>query len=414
MKKKAILIVIVTIVVGLIGWQIYQRAFKSGSQSDMSRTTPPVAVEITAIKKATIRDIGNFTGTLIPKSKFAIAPKISGRLEKLLVNIGDKVKRSQLIAVLDDEEYSQQVIQAQADLKVAQANLEESLSSLNVAKRELERVQELHKKGIAADSELDSAKGIYTAQDSRHKVALAQVAHRQAALKAAQIRLSYTKIRASWETEGDFRVVGERFVDEGAMLMMNAPILSILEIDPLIAVIHITDKDYFRIEKGQKATISTDALPGKSVSGKIARIAPLLQETSREARIEIEFPNPEELFKPGMFINAQIEYTTHTDTTVVPVSAVVKRDNQQGIFLADIENKKAQFVPVKIGIANGELAEIVEPRIFSGFVVTMGQHLLVHGSPIILPEEGQEKPTSKPSSSQEERSQGKGKSGEKR
>ncbi|UCC40348.1 MAG: efflux RND transporter periplasmic adaptor subunit [Candidatus Aminicenantes bacterium] len=414
MKKKTILIGIATVFVILIAWQVYQKAFKSSGGPNRQFTTPPVAVEITAIRKATIRDFGNFTGTLIPKSKFTIAPKISGRLEKLMVNIGDRVKRGQLIAVLDDEEYSQQVIQAQADLKVTQANLEESLSSLNMAERELGRVQELHKKGIAADSELDSAKGVYTAQASRHKVALAQVANREAALKAAQVRLSYTRISASWETKGDIRLVGERFVDEGAMLMMNTPILSILEINPLIAVIHITDKDYFRIKKDQKAIISTDALPEKSVSGKIARIAPLLQETSREARIEIEFPNPEELFKPGMFINAQIEYTMHADTTVVPVSAVVKRNNQQGIFLADIENKKAQFVPVKMGIIDSELAEILEPRSFSGFVVTMGQHLLVDGSTIILPEEDQRKPDSKPSSSREEKSKAKEKSGEKR
>jgi RND family efflux transporter MFP subunit len=414
MKKRPILIGIAAVFVLFIGWQIYQKAFKGGSQSDMEHTAVPVAVEVTAIKKATIRDLGNFTGTLIPKSQFVIAPKVSGRLEKLMVDIGDKVKRGQLIAILDDEEYDQQVIQAQADLKVAQANLEESLSSLNVAERELERVKELHKKGIAADSELDSAKGVYTAQASRHKVALAQVANREAALKAAQVRLSYTKIRAAWEDEGEFRVVGERFVHEGAMLMMNTPILSILEIDPLIAVIHITDKDYFRIKKDQSAIISTDALPGESVRGKIARIAPLLQETSREARIEIEFPNAEEIFKPGMFINAQIEYTMHADTTVVPVSSVVKRDSRQGVFLADIENKKAQFVPVKVGISDSELAEILEPHSFSGFVVTMGQHLLVDGSPIILPEEGQGNPGSKSLPIQDEGNKGKEKSGEKR
>jgi RND family efflux transporter MFP subunit len=414
MKKRPILIGIAAVFVLLIGWQIYQKAFKGGSQSNMEHGAVAVAVEITAIKKATIRDIGNFTGTLIPKSQFVIAPKVSGRLEKLMVNIGDRVERGQLIAILDDEEYSQQVIQAQADLKVAQANLEESLSSLNVAERELERVKELHKKGIAADSELDSAKGVYTSQASRHKVALAQVANREAALKAAQVRLSYTKIRAAWEDGAEFRVVGERFVHEGAMLMMNTPILTILEIDPLIAVIHITDKEYFRIKKDQSAVISTDALPGKSVPGKIARIAPLLQETSREARIEIEFPNPEEIFKPGMFINARIEYTTHADTTVVPVSSVVNRDNRQGVFLADIENKKAQFVPVKVGITDSELAEILEPRSFSGFVVTMGQHLLLDGSPIILPEESQGNPASKPLPIQEQGSKSKEKPGEKR
>lgn len=404
-KRKVILIAVVVVIVGLVGWQVYQKAFKSSQGPGIRDQAAPVAVEIAAVEKATIRDYGNFTGTLVPKSQYMIAPKISGRLEKLMVNIGDRVTRNQLIAELDDEEYSQQVRQAEADLQVAQANLEESLSSLNVAQRELERIQELHKKGISADSELDAAKGACTTQESRYKVAQAQVAHRKASLEAAKVRLSYTKIRATWEDGINSRVVGERFVDEGTMLTANAPILSILEIDPLLAVIHITDKDYFRIKKEQIAFISSDAIPGKAVSGKIVRIAPLLQETSREARIEIEIPNPEELFKPGMFISVQVEYATHDDATVVPVSAVVKRDSRQGVFLADIDNNIAQFVPVKVGISNSEMAEIIDPPSFSGFVVTLGQHLLADGSPIILPQ---------PSSPQDEKDTPQLKPGEQR
>ena len=386
LKKKSILIVITAVIVGLIGWQVIQRVIRSGQGSGPQRRAMPVAVEIEAVKKATIRDVGNFTGTLIPKSQFVVAPKISGRLEKLMVNIGDRIKHNQLIAVLDDEEYSQQVRQAEADLQVAQANLEESRSSLDVAKREFERVQELHRRGISADSELDSVRGAYTTQEARFKVAQAQVANRQAALEAARVRLSYTKIRASWEEEDHSRVVGERFVHEGAMLTPNAQILSILEINPLLAVIHITDKDYFRVKKGQKAFISSDALPDTTVSGSIVRVAPLLKETSREARIEIEIPNPEQLFKPGMFVSVQIEYAIHDEATVVPVSSVVTRDNQQGVFLVNRENEVVRFVPVKVGISNSELAEIMDPPSFSGIVVTMGQHLLADGSPIILPQ----------------------------
>jgi RND family efflux transporter MFP subunit len=387
MKKKAILIIIAAIAAGLIGWQVYKKAFQPKNSQGEERTAIPVAVEILPVKKATIQEIGNFTGTLIPKSQFVIAPKISGKLEKLYVNIGDRIVRGQLIAELDDEEYRQQFIQAQADLKVAQANLEESLSSLNVAKRELDRIQMLYNQGISADSELDAAKGAFTSQESKYKVAKAQVANKEAALKTAEVRLSYTKIKASWEESSNLRVVGERFVDEGALLTANAPILSILEIDPLIAVIHISDKDYFRVKVGQKARISSDAVSGQAIFGTIARIAPLLKETSREARIEIEFPNKDELFKPGMFMNVQIEFETHLDATVVPVSSVVKRDNRQGIFLADVENKIAHFVPVKVGISSGDMAEIIDPSPLSGYVVTLGQHLLVQGSPIVLPRE---------------------------
>ena len=385
-KNKVILIVVACVVIGLIGWKVIETILKSSQGSGLRRTAAAVAVEIEAVRKATIRDSGNFTGTLAPKSQYVVAPKISGRLERLLVDIGDRVERNQLIAVLDDEEYSQQVRQAEADLLVAQANLEESKSSLDLAKRELDRVEELHKRGISADSELDAAKGTNATQEARYKVAQAQVANREAALEAAKVRLSYTKITVSWEEGANTRVVGERFVHQGAMLTPNAQILSILEIDPLLAIIHITDKDYFRLKTGQSALISSDAFPDQTATGEIVRIAPLLKETSREARVEIEFSNPEGLFKPGMFINVQIEFATHEEATVVPVSSVVKRDIRQGVFLADMENSVALFVPVEVGITTSELAEIVEPSDFSGYVVSLGQHLLADGSPIILPE----------------------------
>ncbi|MBN1224131.1 MAG: efflux RND transporter periplasmic adaptor subunit [Candidatus Aminicenantes bacterium] len=395
MKKKTILIVIGCIAAGLIGWQVYNKGFKNSSGADFQRMAMPVAVELTAVKKGLIQDIGNFTGSLIPKSQFIIAPKISGRLERLLVNIGDEIRRGQLIAVLDDEEYSQQVIQAEADLLVTQANLEETKSSFDTAQREFERVLELHSRGISSDSELDSAKSLYVTQESKYKVAQAQVANKQAALKAAKVRLSYTRIQATWEDGEGIRVVGERFVDEGAMLTPNAPILSILEIDPLIAVIHITDKDYFRVKTGQAATVGTDAIPDLQVAGEIARIAPLLKETSREARLEIEIHNTEELLKPGMFVRVQIVFDSHVDVTIVPVGSVVKRDTQQGVFLADTENKTARFVPVHIGITSNDLAEILEPESLSGYIVTLGQHLLVDGSPLILPQKGPGSPDEK-------------------
>lgn len=383
-KRKNIFISIIVIVAVLVGWQIIQRILSSRG-TEFQRDSMPIAVETAEIKKSSIQDIGNFTGTLIPRSQFMVAPKISGRLEKLYVDIGDWVRRDQLIAVLDDEEYSQQVVQAEAELQVAQANLEESKSSLDVAERELERVKELHQKGISADSELDAVKGAFATQEAGYKVAVAQVANRRAALEAAKIRLSYTKIKATWEGGSNRRVVGERLVHEGALLTSNAPIISILEINPLLAVIHVTDKDYFQLEKGQTAVISSDALPNSSVQGKIERIAPLLKETSREARVEIEIPNDEGRLKPGMFVNVRIQYKAIDNATLVPVSSLVKRDNQQGIFMVDIENKIANFIPVKVGVTNSEMAEIVDPPSLTGYVVILGQHLLAHESPIVLP-----------------------------
>lgn len=389
-KSKIVVIVISALAVVLLGSQIISRIIKASGGSGGPRGPMAVAVEVQPIVRSTIQNIGNFTGSLIPKSQFVISPKISGKLTKLHVNIGDRVNRGQLVAELDDEEYRQQAIQAEADLQVAKANLEEARSSQEVAERELERVTQLHARGISADSELDAVKGAFASQEARFKVAQAQVANREAAFNAAQLRLSYTRIRASWEGGGDHRVVGERFVDEGALLAVNSPILSILEIDPLIAVIHVSDKDYFKVKVNQKAVISTDAVPGETVEGHIARIAPLLQETSREARLEIEFANPKEILKPGMFINARIEFEVHEDTVVIPVSTIVRRNNRDGVFLADLEKNIAKFIPVTVGIVSGDRAEVLEPNPLEGQVVVLGQHLLVPDSPIILPGEKSE------------------------
>jgi RND family efflux transporter MFP subunit len=384
-RKTPIFLAIAVVIVGYLGWKIVGATFLARKTPGMGQKGISVAVEIAPIEKGAIRDTAQFSGTLIPKSQFTIAPKISGRLNQLLVDIGDPIRQGQLVAVLEDEEYQQQVIQAEADLRVARANLEEAKRSLEMAKRDLERARTLHQKGIQSDSQLDVVVAQYDAQEARYKVAVAQLANKESALETTRVRLSYTRIKASWEKGSETRYVGERFADAGAMLSPNTPILSIINLQPITAVIHVTDRDYFRLQTEQQATITSSAFSGKTFLGRVVRIAPLLKETSRQARVEIEIQNPEGLLKPGMFITTMIEFSRREETTVVPFSALVNRNGQQGVFLADIENKKARFQPVQVGIIEGTRAEILEPALISGYVVTLGQHLLEDGVGIILP-----------------------------
>lgn len=387
---KKIFLLFVFVLTLLVIWRVGKAVLKKSNQGGFR--LPAVAVEISPVETGLIRDVGQFSGTLIPKSQFVVAPKVSGRLKKLYVNIGDKVLRGQVVAQLDDEEYLQQVAQAEADLKVAKANFEEARNSLELARKELERAETLHKKGILSDAQLDSVRAQFQAQEAKFKVSEAQVANREAALEQAKVRLSYTKIVATWETGGDVRYVGERFVDEGALLSVNTPIISIIELQPITCVIHATDKEYFRIKVGQDVSVSSSVFPERKFHGKVVRLAPLLKETSRQARVEIDIENEEGLLKPGMFVNAEIEFGRRENARIVPFSSIVSRGNLQGIFLADIENKKAIFKPVKVGIIEGEKAEILEPSNISGYVVVLGQHLLQDGMGIILPEKRGETP----------------------
>jgi RND family efflux transporter MFP subunit len=384
--KRIFIIIIVIVGIGLLGWQIYRILSGSGEKTISQRGNVAVAVEVAPVQKASIREIGHFTGSLIPLSEFKVAPKIAGRLEKILVNIGDTVSGGQLVAELDDEEYRQQVNQAIAELEVAQANFEERENALENAKRELDRTVALREKKIASESELDAARSEFNAQQAQLRVAQAQVSQKKAALETAKVRLSYTQIMVSENHAAHHRLVGERFVDEGAMLAANEPIVSILDVGTLIAVINVIERDYPKIQRGLEAAITTDAFPGQTFSGRVVRIAPLLMEKSREARVEIEVPNDPMLLKPGMFVRVQIEFEQHENVTVVPIAALVKRNGTQGVFAVDRSEQKAHFVPVEVGIVNANRAEITSPPL-SDAVVTLGHHLLEDGASIILPDE---------------------------
>lgn len=380
--KRAVWIAVAVAVALLVGRQVYQKTI-SLEGSTAGRSGGSVAVEVAPVETGRVRDSKVFTGTLVSSARFTVAPRVSGRLEKLLVNVGDKVRNGDLVAVIEDEEFIQQAGQAEAELHVARANLEESASALDMARRQYERVKALREKKIVSQSDLDAAEAEYNARVAGHKVARAQVAEKEAALEAARVRLSYTRIRASWK-DGGSRVVGERFAEEGEMLAQGSPIVSILEISSLIAVIHVTEADYYKFKRGLPVVVTNDALPGKRFGGAVERIAPLLKETSREARVEVALPNEDGLLKPGMFVRVEAEFQIREGATVVPVRALSTRGGRQGVFLADLEAMKARFVPLTVGIISGEKAEVLEPEL-SGWVVTLGHHLLDDGASITVP-----------------------------
>ena len=206
--KKFVFIAILAGGIGLLGWQVYQKASASKKGFSRQRRNVPVAVEIARVEKSTIQNMGYFTGSLYPLSKFIVAPKISGRLEKILVHIGDTVRSGQLVAKLDDEEYRQQVSQAKAELEVAQANLQERKNILENAKREYDRTIALRQKKIASESQLDAAGSGYRTQQAKLKVASAQVSQKEAELRMAKVRLSYGQIRLPKNNTSGFLVVG--------------------------------------------------------------------------------------------------------------------------------------------------------------------------------------------------------------
>lgn len=357
---------------------------KGGGSAVNGRGRGPVAavaVEIEPIKQSRLIDQSIFTGSLSAQSKFSVMPKISGRLRRLLVDIGSTIVNGQVVAELDSDELTLAVKQAEADIEIAKANYNESAGLLEIAGKELERAETMRKQKVASDVDLEKAQAAYKTSQARHQVNKAQLSNRQAALDAALVRLSYAKVDATWTGGSNKRLIAEKFLDEGAMSGPNSPIVSVIDIATLTAVIDVVEKDFFKIKPGQHAEIEAAAIPDCVYPARVVRIAPILDEVSRLARVELEISNVDNSLKPGMFVSARIIFATHEAATIVPNSSIVRRQNQTGVFIADLENMTARFTEIKKGFENEVNTEIASPTI-SGQVVVLGHHLLQDGAPI--------------------------------
>ena len=383
--SKIFVLMVILIGAAGLGWVIFDRFQNQASSSSGRRDSRPVPVEVAQIQRGPIALQRTFSGELEALAEFVVAPKVSGRVEHVIVNISDTIKRGQVVAELDNDEYVQAVAQAQADLEVARAKLSEAKSALEIANREFKRTESLLKRGIASDSEFDAASQDRLAKQAQLKVAAAQVTKAESSLETANIRLGYTKVTAGWTGGDEHRVVAERYVDEGQTVAANAPLLLIVEIHPIVGVVYVTEQDYARLKPKQFVSLETEAFPAEQFPGRIERIAPVFRKSTRQARIEMTIDNPQHRLKPGMFIRATVVLAQVPEATIVPEQALTIRDDRSGVFIVSEDGRSVTWREVKVGIRQGNRVQ-VEGEGLSGRVVTLGQQLVKNGSAITIPD----------------------------
>jgi RND family efflux transporter MFP subunit len=389
-QKRALIILAAAAVLALVGWRVYliakpaPRAAAAGSGNHGTRTAAPVAVETAQVTRATLRDAIQFTGSLDSPSRVEVAAKVSGRLQRILVQVGQTVQRGQLLAELEDEEYRQALEQARAEEAVARANLEAADIGVQAAERELERVRSLQDKQIASDMELDSSRTQLARARVQVSVAASQLRQKQVAVEAAQLRLSHTRLLADWGQDGRPRVVGERLTEPGTLLQAGSPVLSLLELDPLEARLRVAETIYPRLRPGLEARVSAAVYPGRKFAGTLSAVAPFLDRSTGQADAWVQIRNADGALKPGMAVQVELEFGRRENVPAVPSAALVNRGEVQGVFEVQPEASTVRFVPVRTGAAEGGLVEILEPAL-RGPVVVLGHHLLQDGSAVILP-----------------------------
>lgn len=377
--RKIIILALLLAIIGALGYKYFTTTIAERARK--GRGTNIVAVETALIKKADLGDQVVFTGSIKAEERYDAAPKISGIIRQVSFNVGDVVKRGAILTVLDDDEHSLEVEQAQAKLMVAKATVNDAKAQLEIARRDFERSENLHRERVMSAQDYDQADAVLKTREAAYETAIANQRLAEAELKTKQVILGYTRVRADWDDGADYRVIGQRYMDAGAMVTANTPILSVLDIGTVRAIISVSEKEYPKIEMNDPVVVTTDAFPGRRFAGRVARIPQELGLYTREAEVEVAVANEDRALKPGMFVRANIEFQRRSGAAAAPLEAVVRRDDgRRGVYLVDESRTSVNFEPIIEGIRDGSLIELVDGNAMIGReVVTLGQHLLKDG-----------------------------------
>jgi len=269
---------------------------------DAKATANAVPVEVAKAAKNKINASYSGTAALTADHEAQVTSKSNGVLKKLYVEEGMKVREGQLLAELDDAAAVAQVAQAEALMHKADATFAYAEQSI--------------KKNLIAKRDYDQANFDMLSQ--------------RAAYQTAKLQLTYTRIVAP--VDG---VIAERSVKLGNLIQINQNMFRIVGMDPLQAVLNVPERQLGILKPGQTVQLEADALAGKTFTGDILRVAPVVDPASGTFRVTCEFHDKTGALKPGMFGRVEIVYDHRDDALTVPRAALVEEDGETAVFVVD-------------------------------------------------------------------------------
>lgn len=374
MKRFLIFVIALAVAGGSFWLSLYlTRDTDSEAMGRPDRETP--TVEVAAVERDYIRETRQYPGTVQAMASVTILPKVTGKVEEILVDLGDRVERGQLLLTIEQGEFEQRVRQARANLQLALAQLERSRINFELAQRDFARVQQSAERGIVTSQEVDSATAQRDAMAAEVDLARAEVERLKSALDEAQLNLDNTRIASPLDG-----VVEMRNVDPGALATQSTPLMTIVKSDPAKVVVHVPESDITMAEVGKEAKISV-ARGAYTMTADVTRVAPTLSQSTRTTLVEILVANEEGRLRPGMSADVEVLSREADNALVVPEGALVVADD--GAFKAFmIVDGKAREVPIEAGIQQGGMVQIIDGLEEGDLVITQGQFMVRDGQPV--------------------------------
>ena len=330
----------------------------AGCSSETAQAAPDTTAVVAPVidvpvVKAIAGDIESsleISGTLAPRSRVPVKPKLPGTLEQILVDIGDAVAEGQTIATLDRREIDAQVDAAVAAVGVAKATLDTAEASLANAVVEHDRAKNLFDKGALPRQRLDAAETAHRAGVAQRDLATANLAQANAALRRAREVQKNATI-----TSPVTGFVVERNYDAGAM-PGEMPIVVVADLRQMKLEAGVSELEAGRLRLGMRARVEVQAKPGESFVGQLAAIAPEVDERNRHFKIDVRVPNNGRTLLSGMFATARIIEATATNAVLVPKETVTTKDGKR--VVQKVTGDTVIAVPVTEGLSDGQRVQI--------------------------------------------------------
>ena len=312
--------------------------------AEVVKENPVVSVEQVHVRE--VPQIATYTSTVQAYVKNNIAPQMTGRITKINAEIGDFVKKGQILAEIDKA----QLLQAQLQLQNKEV--------------ELQRLKSLYEAGGLSKSDLDAIELAYN-------VAKTQVDN----------LMENTILRSPIDG-----VVTARNYDAGDLYGMSAPIYTVEQIVPVKLLVGISESDYTKVKKGDAIEITADAIPGKVFYGKVEKIYPTIDPATRTFTVEVVVDNKYKTLRPGMFARVAVNFGSNNNI-VIPDIAVVKQQGSGERFVYVLnEDGTVTYQKVVLGRRMGAEYEVLEGLQDGAKIVTGGQIRLKDGIKVTVNE----------------------------
>jgi HlyD family secretion protein len=379
-----------------------------GCGSEEKAKDPVAIVQTTIAHRTTISKTISADAVVFPLQQAVLTPKITSTIKTFLVQRGSRVRKGQLLAVLENADLSAAAEQSKGEFEQAEAgyatttgaSLPEQIqkaeldtaaakSALDAQQQVYNSRKELFEQGGIPRRDFDSAQvSLMQARsqyeqaqkqlDDLHKIgreqalksASGQLAAAKGKFLGAQAQLSYSEIKSPIDG-----VVTERPQYPGELAAANQPLLTVMDLSKLIAKAHIAQTEAVGLKAGDPAELQLPG-SGESVKGRVSLVSPALDPGSTTIEVWVETNKPDSVLKPGMTVQVQIAAATAKDALAVPASAVFKNADGTSFVLVGGADEKAHLRTVETGLHGAGEVQILSGIKDGEAVITSGGYAL--------------------------------------